>query len=42
MGERTAAGSGVVVSPGCIVGADCRIGDLAVVSRNLNDRSIVV
>lgn len=42
VGQDTAIGSRVVISPGTVIGAGCRIEDGARVSGNLDNKSIVV
>lgn len=42
VGQDTVVGSRVVISPGSVIGAECRIGDGARIAGNLDNRSIVV
>lgn len=42
IGEGTVIGAGVVVAPGSIIGSGCNIGSGVRVTRNLEDRSVVI
>jgi UDP-N-acetylglucosamine diphosphorylase/glucosamine-1-phosphate N-acetyltransferase len=42
VGPASTLGSGVVISPGIIIGAECRVSDGVKVSRNIDDRSEVI
>jgi glucose-1-phosphate thymidylyltransferase len=42
IGEDTAIGSSVVLRPGTIIGAGCKIGDGATIRGNLDNKSVVI
>jgi acetyltransferase-like isoleucine patch superfamily enzyme len=41
VGEDTSFGSGVVIEPGTIIGAGCKISSAAKITRNLPNRALV-